>query len=100
MPPGYQGGWVVFDILPDLIESFVRPDDVFPVVALPNASSGPFGYCGLEGTDHDGEWNPFIAQDHDAMKMVGHDHEHIQRDLLEMLRDFSPAGGNYVAIVM
>jgi hypothetical protein len=54
MPPGYQGGWVVLDILPDLIEGLVRSDDVFPIVALPNASSGSFGYRRLEGTDYNG----------------------------------------------
>jgi len=54
MPPGYQGGWVVLDILPDLIERFIRSDDVFPIIALPDSSSKLFGYRGLEGADRDG----------------------------------------------
>jgi len=37
MPPGYQGGWVVLDILPDLIKGFVGTDDMLPIVSLPNA---------------------------------------------------------------
>jgi hypothetical protein len=52
MHPGYQGGRVVFDILPDLIESLIGTDNVLPVVALPNGSSKPFGDGGLEGADY------------------------------------------------
>ena len=54
MPPEYQGAWIVFDILLDLIECLVRSDDVFPVVALPNSFSKPFRYRGLERADYHG----------------------------------------------
>jgi len=52
MHPGYQGGWVVLDILPDLVESLIGTDDVLPIVALPNGFSQPPGDCSLEGADH------------------------------------------------
>src|SRR5689334_6324122 len=98
MHPGYQGCWVVFDILPDLIESFIRTDDVLPIVALPNGVPNSFGNRGLEGTDYNrngsGMPDPYIFQNENAMEMVGHDHEGIKDHPREMARNLVPAGGH------
>jgi hypothetical protein len=98
MHPEYQGGWVVFDILPDLIESFIGTDDVLPIVALPDGLSKAFGDCGLEGSDHSGDGSgmpdPYIFKDQDSVEMVRHDNEGIQRHPREMLWNIVPARGN------
>ena len=100
MQPGYQGGWVGFDILPDLIKSFIGPDDVLPIVALPNGFSKPFGDCGLEGADHHGDGSgmpdPYIFKNQDAVEMVRHHNKRIERNVREMPRNLIPIGGNNV----
>ena len=100
MHPEYQGGWVVFDILPDSIERFLRTDDMLPIVALPNSFSKVFGYGGLEGADHNGDGSgmpdPYIVKNQDAVEMVRHDHERIKRHPREMLRNLVPARGDHL----
>ena len=100
MHPEYQGGWVVFDILPDLIESFIGTNDVLPVVALPNSFSKVFGYGGLEGADHNrdgsGMPDPYVVKNQDAVEMVRHDHKGIKRHPRKMFRNIVPARGNHL----
>jgi hypothetical protein len=102
MHPEYQGGWVVFDILPDSIERFIRTDDVLPVVALPNSFSKAFGDGGLEGANHHGDGSgmpdPYIVKNQDAVEMVRHDYVCIKSHPREMLRNLVPAGGDNVPV--
>ena len=102
MYPGYQGGWVVFDILPDLIEALIGTDDVLPVVALPDRFSKTFGDCGLEGADHHGDGSgmpdPYILQNENAVDVVRHYYESIKCDMREMLRNLLPAGSDNVPV--
>jgi hypothetical protein len=103
MHPGYQGGRVVFDILPDLMESFFGTDDMLPIVALPNGFSKSFGDCGLEGAYHHGDGSgmpdPYVLQDENAMDMIRHYYERVQRDVREMLRNFIPTSRNNITRV-
>jgi hypothetical protein len=86
-----------------LFESSIGTDDVLPIVALPNGSSEPFGYCGLEGADYYGDGSgmpdPYI-KDENAMDMIRHDYKRIQGNVREMVRDFIPAGGNNIGNVV
>jgi hypothetical protein len=41
--------------------------------------------------------DPYVAKDENAMDMIRHHDECIERDVREMVRDFIPAGGNQVA---
>ena len=96
--PGYQGLRVVLDILPNLIESSIRANDVLPIIALPGRLSESFGYRGLEGADYYGNGSgmpdPYVPQDQDSMDVIRHHYKRVQRDVGEMMRDCIPTGGN------
>ena len=94
MYPGYQGGWVLLDVLPDSVEGLARPHDMLPVVTLPNRFSKPLGNRGFEGTDNHGEGSGVFCQDQHAVDMIGHHYECIERNMRKMLRDLVPAGGD------
>jgi len=100
MHPGYQGRWVVLDILPDLIESFIGTNDVLPIVALPHGFSKPFGDCGLECADHHGDGSgmpdPYSFKNQDAVEMIRHHNKRIECNVRKMPRDLIPIGGNNV----
>jgi hypothetical protein len=80
MHPGYQGGWVVLDILPDSIKR-LSERMMCSIIALPDGFSEVFGHGGLEGADHNvngsGMPDPYILRDENPMEVVRDDHKSI-----------------------
>ena len=90
--------WVSLDVGPDLVKPFPGSDDVIVVIALPHRPSNQPANFRLESADHGPQGGAWFVKQQDAVQVVGHDHEGVERQVRMMSWQIAPGGRAWIAV--